>query len=77
MAVVGATTGRNTLVDLAVMRRRAAKGELQPAEVDLLFAELHRLRATEESLESRRCKLHHILAALAAHFGTRPNPTLP
>lgn len=77
MAPVGATTGRSTLGDLAVMRRRAAKGELQPAEVELLFAELHRLRATEESLESRRCKLHHILGALAAHFGTRPGSTFP
>jgi hypothetical protein len=68
---VGTTAGTSTLGDLAVMRRRAARGELQPAEVEMLFAELQRLRATEEALEARRCKLHHILGALAAHFGAR------
>lgn len=68
---VGTKVGTTTLGDLAVMRRRAARGELQPAEVEMLFAELKRLRATEEALEWRRCKLHHILAALAAHFGAR------
>jgi hypothetical protein len=25
--------------------------------------------------ESRRCKLHHILGALAAHFSARATPT--
>jgi hypothetical protein len=69
---VGTTTGVSTLGDLAMMRRRAARGELQASEVEMLFAELQRLRATEESLEARRCKLHHILGALAAHFNARP-----
>lgn len=59
------------------MRRRAAKGELQAAEVEMLFAELQRLRAMEDSLEERRCKLHHILGALAAHFSSRSAPHLP
>ena len=77
MATVGTTTTINTLGDLALLRRRAAKGELQQSEVDLLFAELQRLRANEESLEARRCKLHHILGALAAHFSARPTSTLP
>lgn len=79
MVTVGTrtTTGPRTLGDLAVMRRRAAGGELQPAEVEALFAELHRLRSAEASLEERRCKLHHILAALAAHFGNRPGSHLP
>jgi hypothetical protein len=65
------------LGDLAVMRRRAARGELQASEVEMLFAELQRLRATEESLEARRCKLHHILEALAAHFNARTTSNLP
>lgn len=72
---VGTTSGVSTLGDLAVMRRRAARGELHPAEVEMLFAELQRLRAAEESLEARRCKLHHILGALAAHFSARATPT--
>lgn len=76
MSAVGTTSGINTLGDLAVMRRRAARGELQPVEVEMLFAELQRLRATEESLESRRCKLHHVLGALAAHFNARPTPNV-
>jgi hypothetical protein len=75
--VVGTTSGVSTLGDLAVMRRRAARGELHAAEVEMLFAELHRLRAAEESLEARRCKLHHILGALAAHFSSRATPASP
>jgi hypothetical protein len=74
---VGTTSGVSTLGDLAVIRRRAARGELHPGEVEMLFAELQRLRATEESLESRRCKLHHILGALAAHFSSRQTSNLP
>jgi hypothetical protein len=71
MSLVGELTGVSKLGDLAVMRRRAARGELHAAEVEMLFAELRRLRAAEESLEARRCKLHHILGALAAHFSAR------
>jgi hypothetical protein len=72
MCPVGETTGMRTLGDLAVMRRRAAQGGLRPAEVDVLFAELQRLRSAESSAEERRCKLHHILGALAEHFASRP-----
>lgn len=68
---MGSSGGITTLGDLAVMRCRAARGELQPVEVEMLFAELQRLRVAEETLESRRSKLHHILGALAAHFGAR------
>jgi hypothetical protein len=71
MADVGTTSDVSTLGDLAVMRRRAARGELQSSEVEMLFAELQRLQAADESLESQRCKLHHILGALAAHFSSR------
>ena len=66
-----------TLGDLAVMRGRAAKGELRPGEVDVLFAGLQRLRSAEASAEERRCKLHHILTALAAHFASRPVEPMP